>query len=205
MLKLRWYDKVYDKALADIPGKKKLNVTRSQPCSSFLEPNFSVIEKHLPHPIKLRNFEVERQVEVDCTTLVEAATELSVPDYLQIDTQGFEKKILEGAASILSRITIIEVEVVFHPLYKNQPTFDEIHKFLDEKGFNLFLLDRQGKFGYDLVEANACFYNRRLFVTDQAKTEALINLGLMKYKKFNKSALNLWHELAYAQQMADPT
>jgi len=57
--------------------------------------------------------------------------------YLKVDTQGFEKQVLDGACDVLSRIAAVELEISLYPLYKDQPLFDEILEYLARRDFRL--------------------------------------------------------------------
>jgi hypothetical protein len=54
---------------------------------------------------------------------------------LKIDTQGFEKNVLLGGERTLPQIKIIIVELSFAELYRGQPLFPEINRWLEERGF----------------------------------------------------------------------
>ena len=60
---------------------------------------------------------------------------------LKIDTQGYEKKVILGAESILNKIKIIEVEMSVVALYEKTESFRDMIDFLDSKGFELFFLE----------------------------------------------------------------
>ena len=63
-------------------------------------------------------------------------------DFIKIDTQGYELPILKGAIKCLDHVIGLEIEVEFVPMYKNQPLFDEVDRFVREKGFELFDIKR---------------------------------------------------------------
>ncbi|MGI9436260.1 MAG: FkbM family methyltransferase [Geminicoccaceae bacterium] len=65
---------------------------------------------------------------------VEAARQT---DFLKLDVQGAELVVLENAMETLKHISIVQAEVSFVPLYKNQPLFADIDRFLREQGFML--------------------------------------------------------------------
>lgn len=60
---------------------------------------------------------------------------------LKIDTQGYEKNVIDGAIASLSRIMIVQLEMSIVPLYENEMVFIEMIKYLDNKGFLLFSLE----------------------------------------------------------------
>jgi FkbM family methyltransferase len=59
---------------------------------------------------------------------------------LKIDTQGYEDRVLAGAAGIMDRITAIQAELSFVPLYAEQPLFDEMRGKIEAMGFDLFAI-----------------------------------------------------------------
>jgi len=60
--------------------------------------------------------------------------------YLKIDTQGFEKEVLEGSLTSLQYIKCVELELSVILLYKNQNLYDFFFKFMRENGFELWTL-----------------------------------------------------------------
>jgi FkbM family methyltransferase len=60
-------------------------------------------------------------------------------DVLKSDTQGYDLNVLRGASGLLERhrIKAILVEVNFVPMYREQPTFLELHGFLSAFGYCL--------------------------------------------------------------------
>jgi FkbM family methyltransferase len=60
---------------------------------------------------------------------------------LKIDTQGFEKNILEGAKASLERITGVQLEMSFVEHYKNETLFKDMVDFLSQRGFTLACLE----------------------------------------------------------------
>jgi FkbM family methyltransferase len=60
---------------------------------------------------------------------------------LKIDVQGFESRVLAGAARSLRRITLVELELCLTELYVGQPRTDEIVATLAAAGFELVAID----------------------------------------------------------------
>ena len=94
--------------------------------------------------------------EVETITLDEYLNGSGV-DVLQIDVQGAEKLVLEGASGMLQNTKAIFIETSVKPdLYEGAVVFDEIYHFLKQKGFNLILL------GTDFNQTgNALFVNSK--------------------------------------------
>jgi hypothetical protein len=64
-------------------------------------------------------------------------------DFLDLDTQGTELEILQGAAAFLSTsVVAIKTEVEFAELYQGQPLFGDLDRYLRDLGFVLFDLSR---------------------------------------------------------------
>jgi FkbM family methyltransferase len=81
------------------------------------------------------------QSTVEVTTLDDFCGErtISYIDFLKIDGQGYDLRILQGARKHLAeqRISFIVVEMLFAPLYAGQAYFHEIYGFLTGFGYEL--------------------------------------------------------------------
>lgn len=60
---------------------------------------------------------------------------------LKIDTQGYEKNVLEGAKESLKKISLIQLEMSLKPLYENEMIFLEMVDYLLNMGFELYSLE----------------------------------------------------------------
>ena len=60
--------------------------------------------------------------------------------FLKIDTQGFEKPVLDGAARWLDKVEGIQLEMSVVPLYDGQEPYPFFLQFLRERGFELWSL-----------------------------------------------------------------
>ena len=61
--------------------------------------------------------------------------------YLKIDTQGFEKQVLAGAAQSVPHIQIIQVEMSIEPLYEGAILVPDMLRWMQRKGFGLVSLE----------------------------------------------------------------
>jgi hypothetical protein len=57
--------------------------------------------------------------------------------YLKIDTQGFERPVLEGAAAILPLCVGVELELCLVPLYQGQVLWREHIDYMESADFRL--------------------------------------------------------------------
>jgi len=65
---------------------------------------------------------------------------------LKIDTQGYEKNVLLGGDAVLNRISLIQVELSFKPLYKGESDFWQMNEYIQSLGFQLFSLETDESF-----------------------------------------------------------
>jgi len=81
------------------------------------------------------------QSTVSITTLDDFCAERSISriDFLKVDSQGYDLRILQGARRHLTehRVSFIVVEMLFAPLYSGQAHFHEIYEFLTGLGYQL--------------------------------------------------------------------
>ena len=80
-------------------------------------------------------------------------------DYLKIDTQGYDLKVLEGARRLFleKRIRMFSVELTFAPMYKEQPSYLKVLTFPEEFGYQMLGFYEQTYRHQRLVYANALF------------------------------------------------
>jgi len=62
------------------------------------------------------------------------------PLYLKIDTQGYEREVLEGSTALLADVLGIQVEVSLVQLYEGAPPFVEMMAYTQSLGFEIFSL-----------------------------------------------------------------
>lgn len=125
--------------LSDLNHNETLYVTREPGRSSLLEPNAKCINKYYDW----EGFEVLKEISVKTFTLNKVIEDNSLDiDFLKLDTQGSELKIIKGADKYFDKILGFEIEVEFIELYKEQPLFHKVDAFMTKKGFELFDLNR---------------------------------------------------------------
>lgn len=83
---------------------------------------------------------------------------------LKIDTQGYEKNVLEGASQSLDNILLIQLEMSLIPLYENELILADMIKFLEQKKFEIvsiengFTNDETGQ----LLQVDGIFINKQI-------------------------------------------
>lgn len=121
-------------ALSEKGGIRRLHLTRARGCSTMLEPILEVGRRFSREDYVL----VDETIDVSTTTLDEAAARYQLQDtsYLKIDVEGLELEILRSGTTLLaSSVQAIRCEVNFLPVRMGQPSYADLHAFLDGFGF----------------------------------------------------------------------
>jgi len=99
--------------------------------SSLYEPNTELLSKFQ----NLENFvQVVKKHKVQ-TKRLDDIKEIVDTDLIKVDVQGGELDVFQGATKLLESAVLIQTEVEFLPLYKNQPLFADIDSHLRQHGF----------------------------------------------------------------------
>lgn len=98
--------------------------------ASIYKPNFPFVNQFPNSGFKITRIEYFKTDTLD--------NQVKDADFIKIDTEGSELEILKGGKELLRKVSGIEVEVSFNPMYEGQPLFSEIDAFLREQGFQLF-------------------------------------------------------------------
>ena len=172
--------------------EKILYITRYPGCTSLYEPNPEIINLFTGIGTEENgNFRVIEKRKVK-THKLEKIKEINKVDVIKIDTQGSELNILKSFEKKIKEVLIIESEVEFVELYKNQPLFSDIQNFLINNSFILHkLIDIRGRtFRPWIVNNNPMFPMSQLlsadaiFVKDFSKLDKFSNDDLLKISLF---------------------
>lgn len=126
----------FNLALSDTQGTATLHVSSgaSTAASSLLEPYEYVKERPnvLFHPIT-----------VPTTTLDAwaAGAGLNHIDFLWLDMQGYELKVLKASPTILATVRAILIEASLTERFKENPLYGEIRTWLEDQGFTAIKQD----------------------------------------------------------------
>lgn len=101
--------------------------------SSLYEPNFEFRKWFNDLPEKAR---VVRTQDVQ-TRRMDDIPEITEVHFLKLDIQGAELDALRGAERLLGSALVVQTEVEFAPLYKDQPLFRDVDAYLHGRGFML--------------------------------------------------------------------
>lgn len=112
-------------------GRHVLRLCHAPGMTSLLEPDQRVLS--LFHGFPLWGQVVARE-ELD-TVRLDDVPETAGADMIKIDIQGGELMALRSGIERLRDVVVIQTEVEFLPLYKDQPLFSEVEQFLRSQGF----------------------------------------------------------------------
>jgi FkbM family methyltransferase len=118
-------------ALGNNPGAATLNVSSNGDSSSLL----TMLELHkesAPEVVPAGSVEIQvARLDDLYWTLCSAGDRV----FLKIDTQGFEKAVLEGARECLQHCTAIQIELSLAPLYAGQELIEDLIRWLRERNY----------------------------------------------------------------------
>lgn len=123
-------------AVGDRVGMATLNIAANSESSSLLP----MLSEHLrAYP----NSRYQATEEVAMTTLEEVIAPLAT-DYrifVKVDTQGYERRVIDGAGAALGRVHGVQLEMSIVPLYDGETLLPELVAFMDGKGFTLMSVE----------------------------------------------------------------
>jgi len=130
-------------------------VTRYPGCTSLYEPDPAVINLFTAIGSEEGgNFNVVQTLTID-THRLDDIPDLGPAGFIKLDVQGAELTVLRHGTNLLKSTLVIESEIEFLPLYKNQPLFGEVSTFLAAQGFVLHkLIDLSGRCLRPIIYSN---------------------------------------------------
>jgi len=150
-------------ALADQAGEAVFHVSSGQPTESFAGEDWNYGNKSSSLLAPASNEPMHGWIRFDETITVRTETlarfcsarGLGRIDFIHLDVQGAELKVLHGAGDRLRRVTALWLEVADQELYRGQALRTEIERFLRNRGFALVATAMNG------VEGDEFYVNLR--------------------------------------------
>jgi FkbM family methyltransferase len=124
-------------ALGDVAGIVEINVAGNSQSSSLL----GMLPAHLDSAPESQYVGREKIEVKRLDSIFQALAAASKHTYLKVDTQGFERNVIDGARSVLNRIGTIQLELSLVPLYQGEMLFAQMHEFMREAGYRLVALE----------------------------------------------------------------
>lgn len=151
-------------ALSDVNGYTEFYTSSGQPNEAqigldwdFGNKSSSLLSPQLKNLPKWLNFDEVIQVQTMTLDFFVKDNKIDSIDFIHMDVQGAELKVLEGAKEKIKYIKTIWLEVSNVELYKNQPLRDEIEVFMKNNYFQLIKSEFSGGFG------DQFYVNKRYF------------------------------------------
>jgi FkbM family methyltransferase len=85
------------------------------------------------------------------------AHQLSLPDMIKLDVQGYELEALKGGLQCLKSARAVLMEVSFVEFYRGQPLFEDVVCFMADHGFRLHAVSVTTPVGKPLVQTDVLF------------------------------------------------
>jgi FkbM family methyltransferase len=124
-------------ALGNFDGNSLINISCNSYSSSLLDILPSVV-KNCPEAAYIDKQEVVvRKIDSIINNYWNQPARL----YVKIDTQGYERNVIEGALSSLSKIIGFEMELSLITLYEGETLYIEMINYLFSKGYDIMSLD----------------------------------------------------------------
>jgi FkbM family methyltransferase len=124
-------------ALGNSDGSAIINVSQNLVSSSISEMSTLHVNS-APDSLYLRKEEIEiHRLDTIFFDLADEQDKIM----LKIDTQGFEKNVIDGAERSLPLISGLQLEMSLVPLYNNELLFPELLQYVNDKGFSLYSLE----------------------------------------------------------------
>jgi len=168
-------------------GEILINFTKKPEVSSFFEPNMDFL-KNFPRSDR---FSQEQVINIECKTLDSLV--IKEPDFMKLDIQGAELEALYGAEITLEECLGIELEIEFTEIYKGQPLFGDVSKYLSKMGFefydflNLCRWERDSQSGLgQLVFGDALFLRAPEYFLHQGPTNRKLSRYLAILVLYNR-------------------
>jgi FkbM family methyltransferase len=123
-------------AIGATVGEVQINVSQATDLSSILEPKDTLLQT-------LPKTQIVEKVATPITTIdAEWATYCAPEDrvFLKVDTQGFERQVLEGAKDSQKNIMGVQLELSLLPLYEGEETYLTYLQDLHAMGLEPFMI-----------------------------------------------------------------
>ena len=143
-------------ALGDKNETKTINIAKNLASSSFF-PRAKHLEENAKHTEYISQEIVEIKI---LDSIYDTICNTNEMVFLKLDTQGYEKNILNGAKESLKKIKGIQIELAIKPSYNGAPEYKEIFKIIEDAVFKLFSIEE----GFEdvntgqLLEIDAIFF-----------------------------------------------
>lgn len=163
---------------------------------SLYEPNLPLLSKfqnlaELTMPVAQHKISTKRVDEIE---------EIDDVDFIKIDIQGGELNVFKNAERILASTMMIQTEVEFVALYKDQPMFSDVDAYLRSAGFQFHTFHGFGKRAFkplvvnnDINQAvNQLIWSDAIYVRDWLDLSQISREKLRSYAILAHDLIGSW-------------
>jgi FkbM family methyltransferase len=123
--------------LGNFDGESVINVAENSVSSSILN-----IKKEHVEAVPESKYVAQEKITIrKLDSIFEKYEQLEKNFFLKIDTQGFEREVINGALLSLPKITGIQVEMSLVELYEGESMYEDLKRLVESYGFDLYSLE----------------------------------------------------------------
>jgi FkbM family methyltransferase len=122
-------------AIGNTDGEIEINIAANRGLSSSIA---DMLPNHIENAPEAQYVSKEKVPIRKLDSIFDQYVEPGDNVFLKIDTQGYEKNVLDGAEKSLPKIKGIQVEMSLIPLYSGEMLFPDMLRHLTSKGYMLF-------------------------------------------------------------------
>ena len=161
--------KINNLGVADLKSKLNFHTYKYSSINSFVPVDRnSKFSKSRILAAKSNEKGFENIVKIDVTNIDSYCEEnnISEIDFIKIDTQGFERKILLGMEKMLSKekVSVIELELILGFGYEKSFSFYDYEKILNNKNYKLIAISDSGNIiSFSNYQTNLLYVKKEIF------------------------------------------
>ncbi|HEY4289595.1 MAG TPA: FkbM family methyltransferase [Puia sp.] len=129
---------VVKSAIGNMDGEIEINIAANKGLSSSIA---DMLPTHIENAPEAQYVSKEKVPIRKLDSIFDQYVEPGDNVFLKIDTQGYEKNVLDGAEKSLPRIKGIQVEMSLVPLYSGEMLFPDMLSHLTSKGYMMFHME----------------------------------------------------------------
>lgn len=179
-------------------SEREFVLTNTVMTSSLYEPNTPLLDRFVNLGELVRPVAREKV----STRRLDDIPELSSIDFIKIDVQGAELDVLRGMERLLTNTLVVECEVEFLQLYKDQPLFGDIDRFMRAHGFEFHTFQAlSGRCFQPMSLEHPAAFLRQTLWSDAIYVKNFMNFASLTPEQLLKTAV-LLHEIYQSYDFA---
>lgn len=128
---------VFDYGLGHKNTSSTINIANNSSSSSILD----MLPRHLNSAPHSKYIDKETIIVKTLDSIYDDLGIINDKVMLKVDTQGYEKYVIDGAVKSIKNIDMIQLEMSIIPLYENEMLFREMLDYLEIQSFCLYSLE----------------------------------------------------------------